>query len=281
MNRSNQLAAESPAGAVTNRAVRLVCLDFDGTIMCYDESPGFFHPKVVERLNDLERHGVAWCTNSGRDFDDQRRVLDASMHLGLRHKPIALLCSEALVYERRNGSYVPAEPWNSRAYEGLRSLQVEVQARLLPELERLSRAHRNATYFIGEHYLAFNVENGGGWPEKLQAELERLLEGIDGCRISRNGGWVAVIHVSLGKGAILREFARRAGFRLDEILAVGDHLNDLDMLNGRAARWVGCPANSAPEIVAAVRAAGGHVANAEGPLGTVEVIRRFVEPRNR
>jgi hydroxymethylpyrimidine pyrophosphatase-like HAD family hydrolase len=256
--------------------VRLVCLDFDGTIMCYDEAPGFFHPAVTDLLNELDGRGISWCTNSGRDFDDQMRVLDATMHLGLRHKPAGLLCSEALVYERRNAAYTSAEPWNSRAFADLCELHRRVQDRLAPELEGVVARYGKCQRFTSEHFTAFCVEDRQGLPVRLHEELQERLAGITGFRISRNGGWVAVIHESLGKGAILREFGARAGFHPGEILAVGDHFNDLAMLSGEAAAHVGCPANSIPEVMEAVRTAGGYVAKGDGPLGTVEAIRHFI-----
>ena len=261
-------------------AVRLVALDFDGTIMCYDPPPGFFHPAVIRVLNRLESLGIAWCTNSGRDFADQLRVIEASTQLGLRHRPVALLCSESLVYERQGGDYAPAEPWNSRALDGLKSLHQLVQARVMPHVAEITGRYGNCSHFVGEHYLAFNVENAGDLPRQLHEDLEERLCGIDGWRITRNGGWVAVIHASLGKGSILREIGTRLGIGPESILAVGDHLNDLPMFDGHAAFNVGCPGDSVVDVIQQVRMLRGHVAASPGPEGTVEVIEHFVSGKH-
>jgi hypothetical protein len=122
--------------------VHLISLDFDGTIMVYDEPPGFFHPEVIDALNALEARGVAWCTNSGRDRADQERVLAACYARGLRHRPVALLCSESVIFEQQGSAYHPAEPWNSNVHARLVTLQRQVQALLEPELEGMHRWHR-------------------------------------------------------------------------------------------------------------------------------------------
>jgi hypothetical protein len=48
------------------------------------------------------------------------------------------------------------------------------------------------------------------------------------------------------------------------------------MLNGTAARHVACPANAMAEVVDTVTAAGGYVARAAGPEGTVEAVGFFL-----
>jgi hypothetical protein len=46
-----------------------------------------------------------------------------------------------------------------------------------------------------------------------------------------------------------------------DILAAGDHFNDLPMLRPEVARWLVAPANAIPPVQAQVRAAGGYVSN--------------------
>ena len=46
----------------------------------------------------------------------------------------------------------------------------------------------------------------------------------------------------------------------ENIFAAGDHHNDISMLDGKVAAMPSCPANAIDEVKAAVRAAGGYVA---------------------
>jgi len=60
-----------------------------------------------------------------------------------------------------------------------------------------------------------------------------------------------------------------------EILAVGDHQNDLAMLFGDVAAMVACPANAHPSVKSLVKRAGGHVSSLENGEGTAECIRVY------
>jgi hydroxymethylpyrimidine pyrophosphatase-like HAD family hydrolase len=257
--------------------LRLIALDFDGTIMLYDDPPsGHFHPDVIALLNELQQHGIDWCTNSGRDLRDQGQVLELAVARGLVHKPVALICSESLVYERTNGSFHPLEPWNSSVQQDLIHFHRRVQERLQPLMPGLMRQYGMFPSYVGEHYTAFALPDKDGVPQRFHMEIRDILADIPKTMVTRNGGWVAILTEDLGKGNALRQFAMAKGYLPDEILAVGDQFNDLNMLDGKAAKHVGCPSNSIPEVVATVRLAGGHVASAEGPHGTIEVIRRFI-----
>ena len=63
----------------------------------------------------------------------------------------------------------------------------------------------------------------------------------------------------------------------EAILAVGDQHNDLDMLDGTVAGYVGCPADADAVILETVRAAHGWIAETPGSAGTAALIDRFVE----
>jgi hydroxymethylpyrimidine pyrophosphatase-like HAD family hydrolase len=259
------------------KQIKLVCLDFDGTIMLYEDPPsGHFHPDVISLLNELEARGVHWCTNSGRDLKDQGLVIELAVSRGLKHKPVALICSESLVYERNNGSFHPLEPWNSTVHRDMLHFHRRVQERLTPLMPGLQRAYGMLPSYIGEHYTAYAIPDKDGLPQRFHMELSEILSDIPKTMITRNGGWVAVLTDDLGKGNALRQFSMARGYSPDEILAVGDQFNDLNMLDGKSALHVGCPSNAIPEVIATVRVAGGHVASVEGPHGTIEVLRRYI-----
>ena len=259
------------------KSIRLIALDFDGTIMVYEDPPsGHFHPDVIALLNELETRGIDWCTNSGRDLKDQSQVIELAVSRGLRHKPVALICSESMVYERNNGSFHPLEPWNSTVQRDLVQFHRIVQERLQPLMTGLTRRHGIFPSYVGEHFTAFAVPDRDGIPELFHAELWELLRDIPKVMLTRNGGWVAVLTEDLGNGNALRQFSLAHGYKPEEILAIGDQFNDLNLLDGLAAKHVGCPANSIREVVETVRKAGGHVSVLEGPAGTMDVIRRFL-----
>ncbi len=255
--------------------IRLICLDFDGTIMAYEDRRGFFHPAAADLLNELGSRGVLWCTNSGRDVKSQLEILRFSWGRGLRHLPSALLCGESLIFEQRVSSYVALEPWNSAVLGRLRVFHERIQKHVRPMLEDWREEYRLAEY-LGEHYTVLSVEDTDGQADRLYGEMTAVIGGQAGVLITRNGGWLSVLPDDLGKGNVLKGYMKVAAVPPGRTLAVGDHYNDISMLDGSCATYVGCPGDAVPEVVETVEKAGGYVARAGGPEGTVEVIRHFL-----
>ncbi|HMP73470.1 MAG TPA: HAD hydrolase family protein [Kiritimatiellia bacterium] len=266
-----------PEAGIRNRApkeIEVVVLDFDGTIMVYDGSPGHFHPEVIRLLNDLQDRGIFWVANSGRDLEDQKLVLERSRERGLLHEPDAVIASESLVYLRDGREFIPLEAWNALALKGLRTLHKVVQEELEPYRKHIEEIYTPHLILWEEYATAFLVDNREEKPRELFHDLMDWLKEIPTAMLSMNGGWVAVMLRGLGKGNALRAWAEVCDLSPRSLLAIGDHFNDLTMLGGRVAHYVGCPGDAIPEVRQTVARHGGWVAEQPGPLGTVEVIRR-------
>jgi hydroxymethylpyrimidine pyrophosphatase-like HAD family hydrolase len=73
----------------------------------------------------------------------------------------------------------------------------------------------------------------------------------------------------------LAELSRLLDTPTSQILAIGDHQNDLAMLFGSVAAMVACPANAHPSVKETVLNAGGHVSTLEAGEGTAESIHLY------
>ncbi len=62
-----------------------------------------------------------------------------------------------------------------------------------------------------------------------------------------------------------------------DIIAVGDGLNDISMLDGSITKNVGCPLNASEEVKHAVCNAGGIIAKQECAEGTLEIIKDYLD----
>ena len=218
--------------------IRLVSLDFDGTILTYPESGPVLHEAVVDALNELNFRGIAWVANSGRSLDELKKIVEASTLNGLEHLPQAFLCLESLIYECSGVVFRSVEPWNSEMIETLRELHTRVRAALAPHLDEI-RERFTTEIFLAEFYTTFNIPDSEEKLNALFGQLRKWLRDVKGASFTRSDTWCAVHSSRAGKGAVLRAFAARTGFEFDEILAIGDHFNDLTMLDGTAAGHVG------------------------------------------
>jgi hydroxymethylpyrimidine pyrophosphatase-like HAD family hydrolase len=106
--------------------------------------------------------------------------------------------------------------------------------------------------------------------------MHDFLLSFDDAKVSGNHDWSFMLHRSFSKAAVLLELATRLGIDRENILAVGDGLNDISMLNGLVTPKVGCPANASLEVINAVKKAGGFVSSKERAAGTLEIIKYYL-----
>ena len=257
-------------------SVEHIFLDFDGTVMVYDEEPGFFHPEVIEALNRLPERGVNWYSNSGRCYESQLEILESCRKHGLKNLPVALLCGESFVFERSGDAYVGLEPWNSYAEKVQKRFHQQLQDKIRPQLGVWQKYVKPENMFMQEMSTYFMVEEGSAAYEELgrryAAVVEELGEGI----FMKNGCWLFAQPDGVNKGVVLEQYLKKTGLKPAEVLAIGDHENDLSMLDGRTAGRTGCPGNAVEKVKELVGRTGGYVSETEGPLGTLDVINCYL-----
>ncbi len=256
-------------------AIKLVCLDLDGTAVDFDDDHAWIADEIVELLNEIGERGAAWCTNSGRSAQNQFGLVQACRPLV--NMPVALLAGERHIYWLKP-TYRPHEPFNSIMTRRMEELHPQVVAALAPYRGRLRATYTFTYEQDDDRVVGWNLADREQVPE-LIADLREILAGVADAQVLSNGTWVIITHVEAGKSVVLAETARQLGLSREEILAVGDQMNDVDMLTGRTAAHVGCPADASDVVKHTVRSAGGIVSDLPHTRGTADVIRRAFGPR--
>ncbi len=261
---------------MTAQRPELVCLDFDGTIMRYDQPPDHFHPDVIDALNRLQEANIQWISNSGRDFVSQLDIIGHSRDAyGLTAMPLAILHSESYIHLRAEDSYSGLDHWNEGMKADLESLQVRLVDEIKHDIEELVGRHESAQSIYYEQAAVFTHRGHEDERHRFITELHAVLEAIDGAHVIQNGEFIAVIHQRAGKGNLLRAYLEYSEISPSAVLAIGDHDNDITMLDGRVTPHVACPGNAFPPVREVVRQAGGYLAEAHGPSGTVEALQFY------
>jgi hydroxymethylpyrimidine pyrophosphatase-like HAD family hydrolase len=139
--------------------------------------------------------------------------------------------------------------------------------------------------YISRHTKAKLVEDPGSplgiiasceeEADEISAYITPLLKNWPMLVAVRNSIYFRFSHKLYHKGACLEAIANGIGVLPPQIMAVGDHMNDLPMLDRRYAHHLACPANAVDEVKHKVRAQGGHVASSDVAEGTVEAWDRF------
>jgi len=253
-----------------------VFLDFDGTIMVYDEEPGYFHPEVIALLNRLPEMGVTWHSNSGRGVDGQQAILNCCVEHGLVNRPATLMCAESFVYEKDGDEYIGCEPWNRNAQALLLAFHARVQKSIRPLLKEWEDYLPTHEMYMQPMATFFQLEEGTENYLALAQAFSDALEAIDDGGVVKNGPWIFAQHHDVSKGKVLNHYLDIHQIDPATALAIGDHENDISMLNGSAAGHTGCPGDAIALVKQVVREAGGYVSEIDGPLGTLDVLHHYL-----
>lgn len=253
-----------------------IFLDFDGTIMVYDEGPGCFHPDVIELLNRLPELGVTWYSNSGRSVESQQEILSFCAKRGLTNGPSALLCGESFIFDRIGEEYVPCEPWNREIKRLLLAYHEKIHTRIKPLLKEWEVFLPADKMSIRPMATFFELEEGCENYVALADAFADAMADLHEGGVMKNGPWIFAQLKAINKGSILNHFMELHQIDRSTVLAVGDHENDYSMLNGSAAGHTGCPGNSIALIKQTVRYSGGYISEIDGPLGTLDVLNHYL-----
>lgn len=253
-------------------AIRLLSTDFDGTLVNHEVKPPIV-PELFRALQELRAAGVQWAVNTGRTL--------AHIEDGLRREfrfpvePDFVIVEERDIYRRtRKGGWEPLGDWNVRSAAHLNDLfrlAGPLLAEVLAFLEHVPGASPiyDQGRFIGA--VTCTIEE----MDQICVFLGKLRERLPLFNFQRNTIYVRFCHQDYSKGTALAEINRHLGFAAEEVFAVGDHHNDLPMLDRRFAHYVACPGNSCEEVKLAVRTAGGYLAEGAASAGVVEALRHF------
>ena len=250
--------------------LRFLCTDFDGTIAEPEHKP--ISPVFFERLMTWRKRApLYWVINTGRTFESLREEL-------VRRKapiwPDWVVALEREIWLVRDKRGVGWFEWN-RKCELMHSQLFESVGPLWKLVED----------YISHHTKAQLVEDAGSplgiiasceeEADEISAYITPLLKDWPLLVAVRNSIYFRFSHQFYNKGVCLEAVANGIGVMPMQTMAVGDHLNDLPMLEHRFAHHLACPANAVDEVKQKIRSQGGHVATADVAEGTVEAWDRF------
>jgi len=253
--------------------IRLLSTDFDGTLVDHFASPPVA-PELFTLFADLQRSGVLWALNTGRDL---RFALDGLRQFEFPIEPDYILTNEREVFHRNpQGEWQDYGDWNRRCIQA-HDRMFQTEAGFLDEILRFVREETKAeTIYENDRPVGLMAQD--------DAEMDRFIAHFHRARhpdslfhYQRNTIYLRFCHAHYSKGAALGELCRLVKVGPSETFTAGDHHNDISMLDGRYARWPAAPSNAIEEVKAAVRKAGGYVASARCSDGIIQALHYFME----
>ncbi len=252
--------------------IRLLSTDFDGTLVggVWGERCA---PALAAELIATVAEGAIWVVNTGRSLES---ALEGLLKFGAPISPEYILTSERHIYHPDGtGGWHDYGDWNRLCREHHDRLFAE-SGDFFEQIRKLVEETPGMTL----------QENGAGVPEGLIAQSEQLLNSITlalnalpgrpaDFHYQRSNIYLRFCHRFYDKGSTLAELSRLLDMPTTDILAAGDHQNDIAMLQGGVAGMVACPANADPSVKKIVLEAGGYVSQLEAGEGTAEAIRLY------
>ncbi len=251
--------------------IRLLSTDFDGTLVDHDAQPAVA-PALWETFAELQRWGVLWAVNTGRDL--------AFIQQGLAEfrfpvEPDFILTNEREIFHRNPaGQWQDYGDWNRRCIE-MHDALFEAEAELISAMLRFLESDPHSDPIYENDRPVGVITKDDEAMERVIGHLHTLRAPDSLFHYQRNTIFLRFCHAHYSKGAALGELCRLTGISHGEVFSAGDHFNDLSMLDGRYARWPMAPANAIPEVKEAVRSAGGYLAEQRCSFGVVEALRYF------
>ena len=253
--------------------IRLLSTDFDGTLVAHHTDP-MLDPGCMDLIQQLQRGGAIWAINTGRSRD----LLESGLtDFDFPVRPDFILTSERDVFRPTNhgNRWEAFGDWNTRVARDHAELYQSASSIFAEVLD-----------FVSQKTGARVIHETHG-PEGLIAqdeeEMARIISFIDEARVTHptfhyqhNTVYLRFCHADYHKGASLAELQRLIGVPREQTFAAGDHFNDVSMLDGRFAQFPACPANAIAEVKAAVRSAGGYVAQGDCGAGVYEALLHFM-----
>jgi HAD superfamily hydrolase (TIGR01484 family) len=257
--------------------MRLISTDFDGTLI-EPGTEGRCSEAFAAALDEHAGRGGHWAVNTGRSLE---HILYGLEHFRPPVSPDFLLTNERDVFRRGDGiGWVAHGTWNETCSSRHAELFQEAD-KIFSFVHELAEEIPHFTLLYENDLPSGLVTTTEEVMERVAGEIERATVHCPDFTFQRNTIYLRFCHRAYHKGSALEELCRLEGFPRDDVLAAGDHYNDLSMLDGKPAVMTACPANAIELVKEAVRASGGYVASLNWADGVAEAMRYFSARREK
>jgi Cof subfamily protein (haloacid dehalogenase superfamily) len=263
-------------------SIRLLAIDLDGTLVNHQLE---MNPRDVAAVKAASAAGVTVVLATGRMFKSSMRYADP---LGLKGPiinyqgavvrkissgEIWYRCELAVEIQQRVLALAEPRDWHVNAYVD----EVVYTARARPEADLYARVAMVPYEVVGPlskwvHADATKMVLVSLDPNDVPTRMQELAAWMgDVARVTRSLDWfVEVVDPRVSKSSALAMVAQRLGIDRSEVCAIGDNLNDEDMVS-----WAGfgVAMGNAPQ---ALKAVAKYVTAPIAEAGVARVIERFV-----
>lgn len=269
---------------MTDLRYKLVLSDFDGTLLADND---IITPATVDAIKRFTAAGGVFGISSGRSF----KSLGARLgELGLRGQFPVLCCQGAVAFNSESGEVINRIPMKTdEAYSFLRlaeELNLACQFYTDSEVYAPCLDERNKPYFdrcrilpievgcVSEYLLGFDmpvIKVLALIDPRDRVKMLKKFGGLKGMRVFASSPWLLeAVSLNAGKGNGLLGVCRSLKIDPAQSVAIGDELNDIDMI--KAAGLGVAMGNAVDETKACAR----YITSDNNHDGVAEVLDKII-----
>lgn len=255
--------------------VPVMVADLDGTLMG-DPTSKYrreFLPDFIHRMRELkDSHRLVFVLNSGATYD---RILQTLSSQPDPIWPDHLLLRESEIYHLvEPGQYVEHMPYNEQS----RKLRSDAISAVKPFVDGWKQEWEKSVQIVKSQVQKYEIvimlpdaEQALTLRDLIRKQI-RLAKNVS---VMNNRRVVAITSNIFNKKVVLEELIRHKNWMPQQVLAIGDDLNDLPILDGRLG-MAACPANAVDQVQEAVKAVDGYVSQKTYGDGALDCLEWFV-----
>jgi HAD superfamily hydrolase (TIGR01484 family) len=260
------------AGRRNHFVIKIVSTDFDGTLYAeFDDPP--IPLALQELIGRLQKQGVKWVINTGRDMPG---LMHALSRPNINIQPDYLVLVEREIHRREDSGYVGHAEWNDACRRSHEELFIKVR-RDLPRLVSWVNSRYNAAVSEDAYSPFCLTAYSNGDAEAIHQYMDEYCREVPNLKVMRNNVYARFCHADYDKGTALSEIARLHKISPRHVFAIGDHLNDLPMLELRHAACLAAPATALDVVKEAVRFRKGFVSPLPAGEGVMDSLNYYLK----
>jgi len=255
-------------------SVKLIAIDFDSTLFTREGLSVI----VKNLILDVIKNGIKVGVVTGRRKEDIDAFLSPYLDFG-NFLFQFLIVRESFIYIQDGRSFSPDRKWNTaRKREMVKLIQI-ILSNINSWLVLIGEKRLEVKYWsIQNDYGLELIFKSIRDAEAAKVLLKENLSFNKLVSVRRNSKFGVSVNLSTAdKGKTLKRLVQRIGIAPNNVLAIGDSLNDQSMLDGRYGFLSGAVRNADKEIKKCVKTTGGIIATKVDGEGVVEIINRFLD----
>lgn len=255
--------------------IKLLATDLDGTLFGSSGELALYD-EFRKRLTTLrEKYDMQWVICTGRSLRSFMHLFSPMKTMGLM--PDYVIVNHAYIYHLKRNKYKSHYYWNLLIHYHLWASKLYMKDAIKSWYKQVMDMTDKVTTVYHRNNrlcLRFDNEDDAEGVAKLLLEKSREFKHLRVFRFMRE---VDVRMVPFTKGLALEELANRLGITSSNILAIGNGHNDISILDGVVAKYMGCPENAETDVMAVVNHNKGHISSRKFLGGVIDVIDAYLE----